>query len=199
MHYHKEDRENFIRYLAERFPRCFFEDPAQRRPLKRNIAVDLEKQNVLDQEKLSQTLDWYMSHFAYRYSLMAGADRIDLDGNKAGTVTPQEQMEARKWIAARKHEMNERQIQHVTPTTKPVVVIKPATNGLHPSLTELQAVITIVSNILTEKQYEPMRPALAAAALQGVIDNAERLIHALQNKGEQAAGAGNGLFGVCPD
>jgi hypothetical protein len=78
-------------------------------------------------------------------------------------------------------------------------VIKPATNGLHPSLTELQAVITIVSNILTEKQYEPMRPALAAAALQGVIDNAERLIHALQNKGEQAAGAGNGLFGVCPD
>jgi sRNA-binding protein len=191
MYYHKPDREEFIRYLAERFPKCFFEDPSQRRPLKHNIIIDLERENILEHEKLSQTLDWYTNHFAYRYSLMAGAERVDLDGNKAGTVTPQEQQEARAWIAARKRELIERQENQQAAVIKPAVV-KLATNGhvngavaapsLHPSLTEMQSALTIVSGILTEKQYEPLRPVLATAALREIVNGAEKLIGSLQKQ-----------------
>jgi hypothetical protein len=41
MYYHKDDPVEFIRYLAEKFPRCFFSEPSHRRPLKRNIIDDL--------------------------------------------------------------------------------------------------------------------------------------------------------------
>jgi sRNA-binding protein len=85
----------FIRYLAEQFPKCFFEDPAQRRPLKRDIIDDLEKRKVLNSEKLLCALDWYKNHFTYRYTIIAGAERVDLDGQRAGTVTVREQQEAR--------------------------------------------------------------------------------------------------------
>ena len=95
MYYHKDEREEFIRYLADKFPKCFFDEPSHRRPLKHNILDDLDKQKVLDREKLTQALDWYQNHFVYRYGLIAGAERVDLEGGKAGTVTPLEQQEAR--------------------------------------------------------------------------------------------------------
>jgi sRNA-binding protein len=184
MHYHKEDRELFIQHLADRFPKCFFADPSLRRPLKHNIIIDLENQNVLDNGKLSQTLDWYMSHFAYRHSLIAGTERINLDGKKAGTVTPQEQMEAKAWIATRKRELALRQqeIQQMATTTKSAPakpVAKPhatVSNGsLHPSLSELRSAITIVNDLMTGEQYAPLRPVLAVAALREMINGVHKL------------------------
>lgn len=65
MHYHRDEREAFVRHLADRFPKCFFENPELRRPLKRNILTDLEKLKVLDHDKLDQALSWYTNHFAY--------------------------------------------------------------------------------------------------------------------------------------
>jgi hypothetical protein len=47
MHYHCNERDEFVRYLAESFPKCFFEELAQRRPLKRDIIDDLEERKVL--------------------------------------------------------------------------------------------------------------------------------------------------------
>jgi ProP effector len=91
MYLHRTDRDAGVKYLADRFPGCFFEEPALRRPLKRDIIDDLEKENVLDREKLVQVLDWYQSHFVYRRSLIAGAERVDLAGKKTGTATPKEQ------------------------------------------------------------------------------------------------------------
>jgi ProP effector len=221
MYYHRADRDEFLGYLVEKFPACFFEDPAQRRPLKHDIIIDLEKQNVLDHDKLSQTLDWYVNHFAYRYSLKAGTERVDLDGKKAGTVTPAEQREALEWIAARKRELNERQETQQAAVVKivarnrdltapqqwPVVkitregcqeiqqapIVSPAavnatTNGhangaiapsLPPGLTEMQSALAIASSILTEKQYELLRPVLAAAALREIVSRAEKLIGSL--------------------
>ena len=195
MYYHKDEREEFIRYLADKFPKSFFDEPSQRRPLKLNILDDLDRQKVLDREKLTQALDWYQNHFVYQYGLIAGAERVDLDGNRAGTVTPKEAQEARARVAARKRELKEQQ----TIAAKPVIpttaagkghemnghsMTKTTANGstasLHPSLAEVQTAITIVSSILTEERYEPLRPVLAAAALREIVGKAEKLISSLE-------------------
>jgi hypothetical protein len=56
--------------------------------------------------------------------------------------------------------------------------------NLHPSLATLQSTLTIVSGLLTEKQYEPLRPVLAAVALKEIIRDAEQLIGELQQGGQ---------------
>jgi sRNA-binding protein len=139
---------------------------------------------VLDREKLAQALDWYKSHFSYEYALIAGSERVDLNGKKAGTVTPAEQREARARVAAQKRELRERQQIPPPPTVSAntakingAVVTKAVSPSLHPLLADMQSAIGIVSSILTDKQYEALRPALAAAALKEIIDRAERLSH----------------------
>jgi len=197
MYYHREDREQFIAYLAEKFPKCFFTDPHQRRPLKHNIAVDLERERVLDADKISQTLDWYQNHYSYRYSLVAGVQRIDLDGDKAGTVTPQEQADALAWVAARKREIAERNKQQtlivvtkangvngrVAPSNG--AMIAAPTDGVASaeptSMTELRAAVKIINCILTEEEYAALRPVLATVALRELAAAAGRLIGSLTN------------------
>jgi sRNA-binding protein len=160
---HRDERDARIKYLADKYPKCFFEDPHQRRPLKHNIIEDLEKENVLNHEALVQVLDWYKNHFAYRYAIIAGADRIDLDGNKAGTVTPREQAEAREWVVARKKQLNElRAIAPVTLVThvtgaRNTMAMKSTTTAAaagagapikHPQLAEIQAAITLADGFI---------------------------------------------------
>ena len=197
MYYHQTQRAEFIQYLADKFPKTFFDEPSHRRPLKHGILDDLDRQKVLDREKLTQALDWYQNHFVYRYGLIAGAERVDLDGSKAGIVTEAEQRAARAWVAARKRELKEQQ----TIAAKPVIPTAagkghemngaampktvattpdlPHANHLHHSLSEMQVALGIVSSILTEQLYEPLRPALAATALREIIGKAEKIISSL--------------------
>jgi hypothetical protein len=114
-------------------------------------------------------------------------------------VTVREQQEARAWIAARKRELKEQLM--ITPPAVPLWAAgkeeeEPTMNGanghaalpsLHPSLAELQSAIVIVSELLTEKQYEPLRPVLATAALREIMRSAEKLIGELQHVGETGA------------
>jgi sRNA-binding protein len=108
MHYHEDQRREFIRYLAERFPKCFFVNSEMRRPLKKNILSDLEKLKVLDHDKLEQALTWYMNDFGYARKILTGAMRVDLNGKDVGAVTYPEHEDARKRMLARKKEMAER-------------------------------------------------------------------------------------------
>lgn len=197
MYYHREDLDQGIRELVAEHPKTFFEDPSLRRPLKLDILADLEKEGSMDREKLVHTLDWYMSHYTYRRGLIAGAEQIDLEGRKAGTVTAKEQQEARAWVVARKKQMAElQQLTNNLPTArvsaaragaanKPNEAVMPKTAAttppLHHSLSEMQAAIGIVNNIMTDHQYEPLRPALATAALEEIIGKAERLIGSLRD------------------
>jgi ProP effector len=194
MYHHRADRDETIGYLAERFPKCFFEEPNLRRPLKLDILSDLEQQNVLDHDRLEQTLSWYCGHFSYHYALTAGATRIDLDGNKAGTVTAAEQQQAIAYVKQRKAEMTERQ-EAVRPVVQPTVIkqiharavaadVKPAPS-LHPTLALMQSAITITNNFLTEKQYEPLRPILATATLKEITRHAEALIGELATNNQE--------------
>jgi ProP effector len=111
--------EEFIYYLAARFPKCFFVNPSQRRPLKHGIIDDLEDQNVLDHEKLEQAIAWYVSAYQYNYALQKPGPRIDLNGNQAGVVTPQEQREAVEWVTARKHAFGGRAIEQANAEKRP--------------------------------------------------------------------------------
>jgi sRNA-binding protein len=201
MYLHQQDRDTVIGYLADRFPSCFFENPELRRPLKHDIIDDLEKERVLERNKLAQALDWYQNHFAYRRAVVAGAERVGLSGQRAGIVTPQEQQENRRWIAERKKEMAEQKAIRESAEPPRVVVKPPVTKepgheavmtnkippppNLHPSLAGLQEALVVVNGLLTDRQFESMRPILATAALKEVISDAEALIVLLQGPGVQ--------------
>jgi ProP effector len=104
--YAREETEHYIEMLANKYPKCFFVDPSLRRPLKKDIEQDLENDGTIPNATLRRhVLDWYMNHFKYRYAIVAGVQRVDLNGNNAGAVTETEQREAREWIFARKREL----------------------------------------------------------------------------------------------
>jgi len=96
--------ENYIGMLAKRYPKCFFEVPQERLPLKKGIenalAQDMDLAPTSSQlVTMGDSLNWYRSHIAYRYCLKAGAERVDLAGNRCEKVTAQEEREAKKEIA----------------------------------------------------------------------------------------------------
>jgi sRNA-binding protein len=70
----RQDSEEVIRMLADRYPKCFFEDPKLRRPLSNDILTDLQQKEAVPvaKELLVAARDWYQSHLAYLYSLQAG-------------------------------------------------------------------------------------------------------------------------------
>ena len=78
-----------LTYLAERFPQTFVLEGYQpHRPLKVGIAADLVARCVeLDRRKLGAVLSAYTQRIMYRKAMVAGAARVDLDGNPAGEVS----------------------------------------------------------------------------------------------------------------
>jgi len=81
-----------IGILAECFPACFAVNPSYRRPLKLGIHVDILAQlsDTIAPRDLSAALRIYVSNSKYLKALVAGADRVDLHGMPAGTVTAEE-------------------------------------------------------------------------------------------------------------
>ena len=96
----REESENVVRMLVDNYPACFFDNPRQRRPLKKNIEADVIADKILQvaDEMIIAAIDWYKNNIGYQgYAMsVAGAMRIDLKGNAVGTVTPMEAMEAQK-------------------------------------------------------------------------------------------------------
>jgi ProP effector len=84
--------ETTIALLCERFPKCFAQYEARRRPLKVGIHHDIlaKLDGALTPDELGKALQVYVLNKVYRQRLRAGATRIDLDGNPAGIVTPQQ-------------------------------------------------------------------------------------------------------------
>jgi ProP effector len=92
-----------VALLAERFPRCF--DERNRRPLKIGINADVvvAMAGTMTARDVANALRFYIGSVLYQRALTAGAGRLDLDGNPAGTVTPLEEAAAltkqRAWAA----------------------------------------------------------------------------------------------------
>ena len=94
----REQLEDFVSELVFSYPKCFVTDSRLKRPLKKNIMLDLEKDKFLDDEKREAAIAFYTRDWNYERKLEAGAKRIDLDGKEAGTVTETEEREAKERV-----------------------------------------------------------------------------------------------------
>jgi ProP effector len=93
-----------LEMLCDRFPNCFVMFERRRKPLK--IGIDRDILAVfgedIDREQLGRALRLYTRNMFYRKAQQAGAPRIDLDGNQAGTVSEADAAGAAKDFANRK-------------------------------------------------------------------------------------------------
>lgn len=80
--------EVVLSVLIEKYPKTFFKEPADRLPLKVGIHRDLylALKGQFSNKIIQQSLRRYMGIAGYRKKLVAGAQRIDLEGNPAGEV-----------------------------------------------------------------------------------------------------------------
>jgi ProP effector len=93
-----------IELLAEQFPRAFFVFQRRRRPLKLGIHRDIiaALDGAITPEELSAALRYYVGNACYLRACRAGAERIDLAGEAAGAVTPEESANSAAVLARRK-------------------------------------------------------------------------------------------------
>jgi ProP effector len=85
-----------LELLCSSFPNTFFMYRERRKPIK--IGIHLELDVVLgervDRKLLRQTLKFYTINHGYLRALRAGAPRIDLNGEEAGSVTEEQAEQA---------------------------------------------------------------------------------------------------------
>jgi sRNA-binding protein len=97
----RDDLDRAIEALCEMYPKAFFANPRLRRPLKHNIVKDIKADLAEDPESelrfydIDQAFAWYCGHVSYHKACsVAGTARLNLAGNKAGTVTETEARDA---------------------------------------------------------------------------------------------------------
>jgi sRNA-binding protein len=107
-----QDHNEVIQILCDLYPKAFFGDPRQRRPLKRNIVADLSAKadKELAYFDVGAAVDWYCNHIGYDYAHQAGKERVNLDGEVIGKITVDEAREAQQRIDY-KHEMMDKRKQ----------------------------------------------------------------------------------------
>jgi sRNA-binding protein len=110
----RRELEELVLYLCDKYPSTFFSSPTLKRPLKKNIIVDLERHHTLDDHKREAAVSFYTRDWYYKNTLLAGAKRVDLDGKEVGTVTELEQVEAQNRVRAKKQELREKREQDET-------------------------------------------------------------------------------------
>jgi sRNA-binding protein len=125
-----QDHKQVIEVLTVCYPKAFFVNPRQRLPLKYGIEKDIKPDEVAlaagHPVDVNAAVDFYRSHVGYQISLQAGATRIDLNGNRAGTVTAGEGIEAEQRVREIHRVMAERreQQQKLQQTTTPGKVLQ---------------------------------------------------------------------------
>ena len=85
----KQDIDIALVHLAKKFPQTFvLEKHRPHQPLKVGIAAEIPARcPAVERRVLGAALSAYARRVMYLRSLVAGAARIDLDGNPAGEVT----------------------------------------------------------------------------------------------------------------
>ncbi len=102
-------REEWLPALIAKYPKAFFEDPRDRKPLKIGIHADIlaDESNQLAGYQLTSALRWYTGAYGYQLCLKAGEDRVDLQGEKAGEVTEADATAAAEKVKQIKGKMKE--------------------------------------------------------------------------------------------
>jgi len=102
MKFDRAESAAVITLLAEWFPKAFFVYEGRRKPLKLRIDMDLQVAlaGAITPAELHRALRVYCGNEGYLRSTRKGAWRIDLVGNPAGTVTADEEDNAKQKLAA---------------------------------------------------------------------------------------------------
>ncbi len=85
--------------LAALYPKTFFLEQRDRRPLKLHIDREIKAATDLSWHRLRIALAWYTRGFGYLSNSIEDAARIDLTGEPAGTVTADQAAHAREQLA----------------------------------------------------------------------------------------------------
>jgi len=202
----RQELEVSIQILATKYPRCFFVNPGLRRPLKKNIVADLQKDGIaMTSELISASIDWYKSYIRYQYCLEAGAKCLDLEGKEAGTVTELEHRSAQKKIQEIKERWNERNLLNPITTTSTLVtarripedqlkkidapIMSKTMAPVQPELTRLyEAVLAANAAMSTPVSNGNMHAAITAAVIGIVIEEAQRIINNAKRGEDSASG-----------
>jgi sRNA-binding protein len=90
-----------IALLADRYPKAFAVQNQRRLPLKLGIHGDIVASigGALTPKELRRALRWYTGSLGYLREMLAGAARIDLQGDPSGVVTATEAQRAREMLA----------------------------------------------------------------------------------------------------
>lgn len=82
------DEHGIIKMLAKAYPKCFFEDPARRIPIKRGIVDDLHEDGfIINKALLLEVIDFYENCLQYLQRIRVGHGRIDINGSKSANIT----------------------------------------------------------------------------------------------------------------
>ena len=205
----REDIQEAIEYLVQMYPKAFFLQPHLKRPLKKNIIVDLERNHVLDGDKRTAAVTYYQNDWQYQNCLQAGDKRIDLNGQEAGTVTELEAIQARKRVQTQRQELKEKklraeaespikvanklhadgkistdQLSKIPAPANEVPMAKatkiPQPNGA--DLTNLRTLWSNIEPVIATVENENLRAALVAPALKVFVTEATKLITTLEGK-----------------
>jgi sRNA-binding protein len=176
----REANEQINRMLCEHYPKCFFEDPRQRLPLKQKIVDDIINDQDLDVSPglITAAVDWYKSNIGYAGFAMSipGAKRINLDGKAVGTVTESEAVAAQQRLDEFHRGKNERVPQSPARTLHephasglPETVVK----KLEPSAAQPRSKMAAAA-----PEFVPLFDTLATAnaAVVGITDPAMRAV-----------------------
>ncbi len=105
----------FLEVLVKQFPLAF--NLNDRKPLKIGIAQDISAALVGDSSfsnnALKKTLRYYVMGKGYLLAMVNSTDRIDLEGNVAGEISPEDKLHAEICLAVK--------CRGITPATEPWV------------------------------------------------------------------------------
>ena len=115
--------------LAERFPAAFAIKPRHRRPLKLGIHNDILAQlnHTISPRALSDALRIYVASIGYLKALVTGAERVDLNGMPAGTVTAEHAATAKVQYEQRCAKRKQAVVAPVVGPPKPVADVAQST------------------------------------------------------------------------
>jgi sRNA-binding protein len=90
--------------------------------LKKSIIDDLQSDGFHDKDDRVAAISYYTKDWNYEWCLQAGAKRVDLEGREVGTVTQQEEREARERVQSQQRKIREER-EATTQQQAPVAVV----------------------------------------------------------------------------
>jgi sRNA-binding protein len=178
------EADDYIKLLAEHYPKAFFETTQRRLPLKSDINVDLKERGPITNPVIvDDVLYFYTDHIGYHYATKAGASRVDLDGKVVAKVTAAEQREAEQRIADIRVMMEERKKQQANGDDD-FVEEKPRRRAVIPATvlpSDEQALFTRIENLVLKArslrmENEDFGAELSVKALELVRAAVDKLI-----------------------